>query len=327
MTDCHTSTYGWPTTSTCATPGQLLGDAGLLRAGHEVVDEHAQPAVGVGGELLDDGDQVVDAAEVLDGDALDPQVVAPDLLDQLGVVAALDVDAARQRDPGAGVGDRARARRRARGPGRRGRRSARRARPAGPRAGSRVRAGTTLRTSWRSSSSTDAEVALDPHDLAAEAGDGLLDDQAALGDDVVGPAARRLPPVARTGRRCRNGQPCSTPSSRWWKSSSVVAGDGAAAVRIWMTVGSARSRGRRRRPSSAVRRAVGSSPARSPSATSVGVGHDEHQLAALRAVAEVHDLDVPRRRGRPPTPTLSAPPRDSCSIVVPSESVTSRGGR
>ena len=38
--------------------------------------------------------EVVDAAEVLDDDALDPQVVAPDLLDQLGVVAALDVDPA-----------------------------------------------------------------------------------------------------------------------------------------------------------------------------------------------------------------------------------------
>ena len=34
---------------------QALRDAGLLRAGHEVVDEDAQPSLGVGSELLDDG--------------------------------------------------------------------------------------------------------------------------------------------------------------------------------------------------------------------------------------------------------------------------------
>ena len=113
MTDCHTSTYGCPTTSTCgAAATTCVGDAGLLRARHEVVDQHAEPAVGAGRELVDDRRQVVDAAEVLDRDALDPQVVAPDLLDELGVVAPLDVDAAGQRDPGPGVGDGARARRR-----------------------------------------------------------------------------------------------------------------------------------------------------------------------------------------------------------------------
>ena len=55
---------------------------------------------GPGREVAHDGRQVVDAAEVLDDDALDPQVVAPHLLDQLGVVPALDVDPAAAGDPG-----------------------------------------------------------------------------------------------------------------------------------------------------------------------------------------------------------------------------------
>src|SRR3712207_7370121 len=49
--------------------------------------------------------QVVDAVQRLDHDTLDPQVVAPDLLDQLGVVLALDVDAALAGDAGTGTGD------------------------------------------------------------------------------------------------------------------------------------------------------------------------------------------------------------------------------
>ncbi len=61
-----------------------------------MVDQHAEAALGSGIELIDDAREVVDAAEVLDRDALHAQVGAPDLLDELGVVAALDVDAARQ---------------------------------------------------------------------------------------------------------------------------------------------------------------------------------------------------------------------------------------
>ena len=49
-----------------------VGDAGLLRAGHEVVDEDAEPTAGPGPELLDDADEIVDAAEVFDHHALDP---------------------------------------------------------------------------------------------------------------------------------------------------------------------------------------------------------------------------------------------------------------
>ena len=49
---------------------------------------------GAGPELLDDRGEIVDAAEVFDDDALDPQVVTPDLFDEFGVVTALDVDPA-----------------------------------------------------------------------------------------------------------------------------------------------------------------------------------------------------------------------------------------
>ena len=43
-TACHTSTYGWPRTRTC---GDLTcaADPRLLGAGHQVVDEHAEPAL------------------------------------------------------------------------------------------------------------------------------------------------------------------------------------------------------------------------------------------------------------------------------------------
>ena len=89
-----------------------------------MVDEHAEPAPGAGPELVDDVDQIVDAAEVLDHHSLDAQVVAPHLLDKLGVVAALDVDPAGERHPGARSGNRHRARC---GPRRgRGRRTSRR---------------------------------------------------------------------------------------------------------------------------------------------------------------------------------------------------------
>src|ERR1700737_4611635 len=46
------------------------GDASLLRAGHEVVDEDAEPTPRAGLEFLDDADEIVDAAEVFDHHAL-----------------------------------------------------------------------------------------------------------------------------------------------------------------------------------------------------------------------------------------------------------------
>jgi hypothetical protein len=59
-----------------------------------VVHEDAEPAARTGLEPVHDPGQVVDTFEVLDHDALDPQVVTPDPLDQFGVVPALDVDPA-----------------------------------------------------------------------------------------------------------------------------------------------------------------------------------------------------------------------------------------
>jgi hypothetical protein len=64
-----------------------VGDARFLRSGDEVVDEHAvappRPRR-VGAQRLV---EQVDALEVLHDDALGPQVVAPHLLHELGVVA------------------------------------------------------------------------------------------------------------------------------------------------------------------------------------------------------------------------------------------------
>src|SRR5262249_41147820 len=79
--------------------GDGVSDAGLLRAGHEVVDEHAEATPGPGPKLVDDADEIVDAAEIFDHYALDTQVVAPYLLNQFGVVPALDVDPAGHCDP------------------------------------------------------------------------------------------------------------------------------------------------------------------------------------------------------------------------------------
>ena len=149
---------------------------------------------GVGRELLDDADQVVDAAQVLDRDTFRPEVVAPHLLEQLGVVAPFDIDAARQGDPGASVRDRARARCGPGGPGR------------GGTGGCDEHDGPTLEQEPRPEREDladevavlqldGAEVALDPHDLAAESRDGFFDHEASLGHGVLGAASRWLPPV------------------------------------------------------------------------------------------------------------------------------------
>ena len=75
----------------------VVGDPALLRPGDEVVDQHADPPLGSGPEVPQVRGEVVDPFEVLDDDALDAQVVAPDLLDELGIVDPLDQDAARPR--------------------------------------------------------------------------------------------------------------------------------------------------------------------------------------------------------------------------------------
>jgi hypothetical protein len=75
-----------------------IGDAGLFGTGHQMIDEDAEAAARLRTKVRDDGGQIVDAAEVFDHHALDPQVFAPHLLHQFGVVPALDVDTARQCD-------------------------------------------------------------------------------------------------------------------------------------------------------------------------------------------------------------------------------------
>jgi hypothetical protein len=81
--------------------GHPRGDAAFLRPGDQMIDEHPQPAAGLGREVGHDLRQVVNAAEVLHDDADVPQVIAPDLLHQLGVVPPLDEDPARAGHPGA----------------------------------------------------------------------------------------------------------------------------------------------------------------------------------------------------------------------------------
>ena len=106
------SMNGCPTISTCLPTGDFAMPWAIrlsFEPGDQVVDQHADPALGPGPEVAQVVGEVVDAAEVLDDHALDPQVVAPDLLDQLGVVAALDEDPALPGHPGlrAVDGDRA----------------------------------------------------------------------------------------------------------------------------------------------------------------------------------------------------------------------------
>ena len=59
-----------------------------------MVEEDPETTARARGEAAHDLVEVVRALELLHDDALHPQVVAPDLLHQLGIVEALDEDAA-----------------------------------------------------------------------------------------------------------------------------------------------------------------------------------------------------------------------------------------
>ena len=72
---------------------RLLNQPALLGAGDEVVHEDTEAPTRRRPEVADDRSEIVDAVKHLDDHALDPQIVAPDLLDELGVVPALDEDA------------------------------------------------------------------------------------------------------------------------------------------------------------------------------------------------------------------------------------------
>src|SRR4249919_3564023 len=75
-------------------------DARLLAPRHQVIDEDPEPPPFPWGEVGNDAREVVDAAEVLHDHPNVAQVVAPDLLHQLGVVAPLDIDPAGPRGLG-----------------------------------------------------------------------------------------------------------------------------------------------------------------------------------------------------------------------------------
>jgi hypothetical protein len=66
-----------------------------------VVDEHPDPPLRSRLERDQVVGEVVDTAQVLDDDTLDPQVVTPDLLDQLGVVTPLALTLSTATEPDA----------------------------------------------------------------------------------------------------------------------------------------------------------------------------------------------------------------------------------
>ncbi len=72
----------------------------LLRPLHEVIEEDTETAAGSGPEISHHRRQVVHAVEPLDHHPLVTEVVAPDLLDQLGVVHSFDEDPAGASDAG-----------------------------------------------------------------------------------------------------------------------------------------------------------------------------------------------------------------------------------
>ena len=247
-----------------------VGDPALLRAGDEVVHQHADAARRSGPEVLEVRPQVVDAAEVLHDHALEAQVLAPDLLDQLRVVAALDVDPAGPCHAGLRALDGHRARRR---PGR-GRRALRDRRAQGHRLAVEVEAGAEREHPAPVAPVLQrhrADVAVDLDDLAAEPGGGVLDDHALLDRGVdraalLGPApvvgqhvgavavvgshapnatARRAP-VARTRRGARAARRQARGS---WR--AVPGGDGGGELREATAYGvlERRRRGRATPPS------------------------------------------------------------------------------
>ena len=175
--------------------GDALGDARLLGARHEVVDEDAHTALWSGPEVAQVVGQVVDPAEVLHHHSLDAQVVAPHLLDELGVVPALHEDAARPRHAGlcTAHGDR---------PGRRtgGLRRNTRAHRAGEddrlaleqEAGAEGKRAALLAAVLESQR---VQVAVDRDDLAAPVGGDLLHDLADLGRHLTRSPASGSAPV------------------------------------------------------------------------------------------------------------------------------------
>ena len=198
-----------------------VDDAGLLAAGDEVVDEYAHPPAGPGPNSAIAAGEVVDAVQHLHDDPLDAQVVAPHLLDQLGVVATLDEQPGRGRHGRPLTAHRRRPARRPRlglaGLGqRRGSHPLRACEnhrhtvdeEAGPERETPRAAAPVLEVH-------DVHTAglLDPDHRAAPAGVGVLDHEARLGGHVRRRRSTTGPPVAGT-RRTRSG-PLGSVGSRW----------------------------------------------------------------------------------------------------------------
>ena len=182
-------------------------DPALLGAFHQVVHEHPEAAAGRGGEPRHDGRQIVDALQVLHDDPHVPQVIAPDLLHELGVVLALDVDPARpghlraagrrRHRPGGGSGPGGRPR----SPPRQG--GPVRPRPPGRDEGDRLAVQQERRGRQREHPPLAVPVLerhralLVTHHRTAEPALGVLHDQAALGLDLgyltLDPTAPRRP--------------------------------------------------------------------------------------------------------------------------------------
>jgi hypothetical protein len=86
------------------------GDARLLRAGREVIDQHPEAPSGGRVEAGRHGYQVVDAVEHFDDHAFDAQVIAPDSFDEFSVVSTFHPDARRTSDTGTRTFNRCRSR-------------------------------------------------------------------------------------------------------------------------------------------------------------------------------------------------------------------------
>ena len=168
-----------------------------------MVDEDADAPGGAGAEAADLVGEVVDPVEQFDDDALVAQVVAPDLLEQLGVVLALDPDAAGAGDPCPAPlgGDRARG----------GQRS-----PAAARAGSIGRRGGDGQggdppldeeaPDLQGEAVQGAAAVLELHLALAPGGDGADDPAGTVLDDEAAShrGARRGPPLALEIDRTRH---------------------------------------------------------------------------------------------------------------------------
>ncbi len=83
------------------TRGDRLGDPALLGPRNPMVDEHADSSIACGLEISQNVFEIVDTLQILDHHALDSEVGAPHLLNQLGVVPTLDENPACPGDPGA----------------------------------------------------------------------------------------------------------------------------------------------------------------------------------------------------------------------------------